>query len=149
MTGAWRPEPKQGITAYQTYAIRALPGVHTRTVSCREAGCQAYERGWKTTVDISTPLGKEQARYIENESGRRYEVLADLASVAGMATYIFPAGQECFAEHQEQVRPGLYLKRAGDHRGNPTGERTEMSERSWLDDFGEHQQKLSDLQKRG
>ncbi len=149
MNQPFRLEPKQSVQAYQTYAIRALPGIHTRVISCKEAGCEAYERGWKTTVDVATPLGQDQARYIENESGRTWRAGPHDSGNPRFRTYIFGAGQECFAEHTEQVRPGLYIKRDGDHRGNPTGRRQEMSERSWLDDFGEHQQKLADLQKEG
>lgn len=142
---AFHLPPRQGVQAYKTYAVHTVPGVHTREISCKEAECIAYLRGWRTTVDASTALGRKQAKYIQTQSGRHFT----LERAEGMLTFTFPAGQECFATHTEQVRPGLYVVRDGDHRGNPTGRRAQMSERGWLDDFGEHQQKLADLQKRG
>lgn len=145
-----RPDPRMAVSAYQTYGVRALRGVHTRVVSCKEAGCLAYHRGWTTTVDMSTALGREQARYIVNDSGRRYHETTGLANLQQtQREFMFPPGERCFQEHVVQFRPGLYLKRDGDWRGNPTGRRQELSEQAWVDDFGEHQEKLAEQQKRG
>jgi hypothetical protein len=140
-----RIPPKMPVTAYKTYAVRVPRATHTRAATCEEYGCLHRQRGWVTTVDVSTELGRRQAGYIERGSGRKYRRTDE----GTILTYTFPAGQNCFADHRVQNRPGIYVIKDGDHRGNPTGRKVTLSERAWVDDFGEHQDKLAAEQERG
>jgi len=140
-----RPQPKMGVESYKTYAVRAPRGTHTRKISCAAAQCVAHTRGWRTVLDTGQADHRDLALWVRDHSGRRYTW-----TMAGtVITFDFPPGQECFAGHEEQIRPGIYVVRDGDHRGNPTGRKQKLSERAWLDDFGEHQESLADQQKRG
>jgi hypothetical protein len=141
----FRPEPKMAPSAYKTYAVRVPPASHTRAVTCEAVECEAWRSGWKTALDISMPAHYEAARWIENHSRRAFT----WEKGGSIITFTFAAGQQCFTAHREQVRPGVYTVRDGDFRGNPTGRRNVLSERAWVDDFGEHQQGLADQQKRG
>ncbi len=140
-----RIEPRMPLTAYKTYAVKVPRATHTRPATCEEYGCLARQRGWTTKVDVSTDIGRRQAGYIERGSGRKWKRTDD----GTLLTYAFEPGQECFASHRVQTRPGLYVIRDGDHRGNPTGRKVTLGERAWLDDFGEHQEKLAAEQERG
>lgn len=140
-----RQQPRMGVRAYKTYAVRVPRATHTRPATCEEYGCLAMRNGWVTKIDVSTDHGRRQAGYIERGSGRR----CTRVDAGALLTYTFPAGQECFASHRVQARPGIYVIQDGDYRGNPTGRKALVSERSWLDDFGEHQQGLAEQQGRG
>lgn len=134
---------------YKTYAISSPLSTHTRVARCSEVDCPNYLRGWRTVIDLSTDLGKRQARYIREKSGRRYQDVSTIDST--LLTLEFSAGQECFAEHRVPLhREPLYLVRGGDYRGNPLGiPPVQRSERDWVDDFGDHQQKIKDARERG
>jgi hypothetical protein len=144
----FRPEPLRQPGAYKTYQIaRPLP-THFRRASCAEADCSARARGWRTVVDVATQLGARQANYIRLKSGRAF-----IAAQAGtLVTFTFPPGQECFRQHRLPVgREPLFALAGGDWRGNPNGTRLVVfrGHRQFLDDFGEHQQRLTDRIKRG
>ncbi|SCK20075.1 hypothetical protein YUYDRAFT_02079 [Streptomyces sp. ScaeMP-e48] len=130
--------------AYQTYSI-AQPSDTLVRAACEQAGCQAWARGWQSTIDESTPLGQQQAAYIRSQSGRTFR---EQRTTAGLTVFTFEAHQRCFTEHQ--TRPQLFAVRDGDWRGNPTG-RTRQHQRAedWVEDFGEHQLRLSDQQQKG
>lgn len=144
-----RLEPAGAPELYKTYAVVSPMSTHTRKARCAEVGCEAYAKGWRTTLDLSTDLGKRQARYIRNGSGRRFTD----SSTPGSPLLVldFAAGQQCFAEHRVSLhRPPLYQIRGGDHRGNPRGAPTvTRSEADWVDDFGTHQQRLREARERG
>lgn len=106
----------------------------TRSAGCAEVGCPSLERGWRTFVNVNTPLGRAQARYIEHESGRRYT----RDERDGRIVYTFPAGQRCFADHRVPVgRPPLYLvaNRQGDRRRLV---RQHDEPEHWVEDSAEH-----------
>lgn len=143
----FRIAPAMAVGAYKTYELRSPHASHYRRATCKEVECKAYERGWKTVVDVSTTLGEEQASYIGKFSGRRFV----LEVTEGLHTYTFPAGQKCFDVHQVPLeRDPILVVRDGDYRGNPTGKsRTHTRVADWLEDFAEHQQGLSDEIERG
>ncbi|MGW1814069.1 hypothetical protein ACWCQM_10985 [Streptomyces sp. NPDC002125] len=130
--------------AYQTYSI-AQPADTLVRAACEQAGCVAYERGWQSTIDESTPLGAQQAAYIRTQSGRTFR---EQRTGAGLTVFVFEARQRCFTDHK--TRPQLFAVRDGDWRGNPTG-RTRQHQRAadWVEDFGEHQLRLTDQQQKG
>jgi hypothetical protein len=130
-------------TAMKTYQVKAPISTHTRKATCAEVNCPALANGWRTEIDETTDLGKRQAWYIRNQSGRRYTE----DRRATLTIFTFSAGQTCFAVHREPLeREPLYLVRGGDWRGNPRGIPTRQHVRAedWLDDFATHQQTLAD-----
>lgn len=133
------------VTAYKTYAVRAPKSTHTVARTCEQVNCEAWRLGWKTALDVADATQRGLARWIVDESGRAYT----WEQIGTAITFSFPPGQQCFAEHREQVRPGIYVVRDGDYRGNPTGWKVKLHERAWVDDFGEHQERLADEQRKG
>lgn len=158
MRPMYRPEPALPAHARKTYHIarplRVNPdgtlaaGSHWRNATCQEADCEAWRKGWRTVVDVERKLGRQQAGYIRMHSGRAFTV-----SQAGtLVTFTFPAGQRCFAQHRVPVgREPVFGVVDGDFRGNPRGTAPVAfrDHRDFLDDFGEHQQRLADRQQRG
>jgi len=144
-----RIEPNMPVTAYKTYRILSPQQTHFRPATCAEAGCTAYLHGWQSTIDETTVLGQQQAHYIRKQSGRSF---TEERLPNGLTQFTFEAGQRCFAgDHQVRLdRPELYLVRGGDWRGNPTGEKRQHANAAdWIEDFGEHQQRLADEMRKG
>lgn len=130
--------------AYQTYSI-TQPRDALIAAACEQVGCAAWRQGWESVIDESTGLGKRQAAYIRGESRRTFR---EAKRGDGLTVFRFESGQRCFAEHQ--TRPELYVVRDGDWRGNPTGRaRRHQRAADWVEDFGEHQERLVDQQKKG
>lgn len=143
-----RVAPKMPVGAYQTYAV-GLPLQQWRRASCAEYECRAHLQGWETRVDERTELGMTQAYYIRRQSGRGYSEERD---EAGLTVFRFAAGQTCFGSdrHMVPTRPPLYVVRAGDWRGNPTGQkRLHRRPEDWVDDFANRLDKLATAKQRG
>lgn len=144
-----RIQPAMPVTAYKTYRILSPVQTHFRPATCAEYECAAYLNGWVSTIDEATVLGQQQAHYIRKQSGRAF---VEERLEGGLTRFSFEAGQKCFgSDHQVRLdRPELYLVRDGDWRGNPTGRKREHANATdWIDDFGEHQQRLADEMKKG
>ncbi|MFI9079118.1 hypothetical protein ACIGW8_22055 [Streptomyces sioyaensis] len=139
-----RIEPNMPVQAYQTYSI-TVPRDTAVRAACEQVGCEAWRHGWESVIDERTPLGQQQAAYIRTQSRRTFR---EQQRGDGLTVFRFEAGQRCFAEHQ--TRPEIYAVRDGDWRGNPTG-RTRQHTRAadWVEDFGEHQQRIADQRKEG
>jgi len=134
---------------YKTFQIAAPINTHWRLATCEEAGCEAYQNGWRTTVDESSALGAFQADYIRHDKSRRH--LED-KQPDGMTVFTFPAGQTCFGgEHRVPLdREERFLITGGDWRGNPRGTpRVELRSDQWVDDFACHQDRLKTAFERG
>lgn len=146
-----RIEPQGPPELYKTYAITRPRSTHTRPATCSEIDCPNSIMGWRSTFDLSTDIGKRQARYVREHSGRSYSVRREPAAGQPLLVLEFPPGQRCFAEHRVPIeREPLYRIAGGDFRGNPRGIPTVTRVRSdWLDDFGTHQQQISEAIKRG
>jgi hypothetical protein len=139
-----RIDPNLPIGAYQTYSITAPRDTRVRA-ACEQVGCAAWRHGWESTIDESTELGQDQARYIRMQSRRTFR---ETRTDAGLTVFRFESGQRCFANHE--TRPEIYVVRDGDWRGNPTGlARTHRRPADWVEDFGLNQQRLGDQQQRG
>jgi hypothetical protein len=130
------------------------PGSHWREATCREVDCGAYLRGWQTVIDVSRrargglPSGTAQANFIRLHCGRSFTA----AQAGDLVTFTFPPGQKCFTQHRIPVgREPMFAVTGGDWRGNPLGIRPVRfrDHRSFVDDFGEHQDRLADRQKKG
>lgn len=132
-----RIEPALPAHAMKTYAIASPIATHYRDGTCDEADCDAYRNGWQTAVDEATDLGQKQAHYIRSLSGRRY---TERRTEVGLTAFVFEAGQQCFSRHKVSLdRPEFYLSRAGDWRGDPTGQGPFMfsGPDPWVNSFGE------------
>ncbi len=139
-----RDIPVGPVGAYKTYAILQPTDTRERA-ACQDVGCLAYRRGWESAFDESTDLGKAQASYIRWESGRDFK---ESRNAAGMTVFRFKANQRCFAEHF--THPQIFDVRGGDWRGNPTGQRRRHATvADWVEDSGEHLQRIADQAERG
>lgn len=149
MPEPYRVPSKLPVEAVKTFQVLAPISTHFRAATCAEAGCGKHEHGWVSPIDESTELGKQQAWYIRNRSGRRYT--EDRNQMAGLTAFVFEAGQECFAQHQVRLeRPEFFIVRDGDWRGNPTGHRHQHNNAAdFVDEFATHQQVLADAIERG
>ena len=141
-----RIEPNMPPGAYKTYRILSPHATHFRPATCPEMACPAHEHGWRSTIDEATVLGQQQAHYIRKQSGRRY---AEERLESGLTQFTFEAGQKCFTEHQMKLdRPEHYFVADGDWRASG-GQRQHTKAQDWVEDFGEHQQRLADQIERG
>lgn len=141
----FRIEPKMPVGAYQTYQSVRPRATHSRPATCRDVDCQASLKGWRTKVDVSSPLGRKQAEYIRLKSGRSFSIM----EAGDLVTFTFPPGQRCFAEHRINIeRPTLYVKQGGDWRAR-TSEPVRMRDVDWIDDFANHQSGIADRIERG
>src|SRR5690242_3206799 len=117
-----RIQPLMPAHSYVTYQIVSPLTTHWRQATCEEVGCVKWRNGWKITIDPATQLGQRQ-EYLIRSSGRKYTMERQ---PGGMTEYIFEAGQNCFEQPLHRVRldrSALYIRRGGDWRGNPRGER--------------------------
>ncbi len=130
--------------AYQTYSITS-PRDTTLRAACEQVDCVAWRHGWQSAIDEATELGRTQAAYIRTQSRRTFR---EQRTSEGLTVFVFEPGQRCFADHR--TRPEIYLVRDGDWRENPTG-RSRQHQRAadWVEDFGEHQLRLVEQQKKG
>src|SRR5690606_34697531 len=112
--------------------------------ACEDAGCLAWRYGWETRVDEGTELGRAQAAYIRHQSGRTFR---EIRTAEGLTVFRFEPYQRCFAEHR--TRPEVYLVRGGDWRRDLGLIRRHTRPADWVEDFGEHQQRIADQQRRG
>lgn len=144
-----RITPAGDPSAYKTYAISNPVSTHTRSATCEEADCEARRCGWRSTFDVTTELGQQQAAYVRTKSGRTFHVVDDSSATTGLVVLEFPAGQDCFAAHRVPLdRPGIFLVRDGDWR-TPSVPATPMRPDDWVDDFATHQQRIADQVERG
>jgi hypothetical protein len=143
----FRIEPSGPAALYKTYGLTAPVKTHRRPASCAEIECANHLRGFSITADVSTELGRAQAKYLRMKSGRAFTV----TELGDLITFTFAAGQTCFEPHTVSLErePTFYIK-GGDYRGNPLGlPARKLSAISWRDDFGEHQERIVDAQQRG
>lgn len=138
----FRIEPSMPASAYKTYQILQPAQTHFRDATCQEVDCEAYAKGWVTTIDVATELGAKQANYIHLHSRRHFSYV----QTGTIVSFTFPAGQKCFRQHKVSLeRDQIYVVRDGDWRGNPRGTapRRHSNAADWLDDFANHQDKIA------
>src|SRR3990167_6633203 len=56
----------------QTFKIQKFGGVYALQMSCREAGCEQYERGWVNILDPENDEHAQLANWFHNGSGRQF-----------------------------------------------------------------------------
>jgi hypothetical protein len=144
-----RIEPNLPTSAYQTFQIVAPTETHTVPASCEDVECASYLNGWRMRIDLQTPLGVEQGRYIKHDSGRSYKVIDQ---TDGLVTLEFAANQPCFQEHRIRTqRPEVFRVKGGDHRGNPLGILTRVHKKPefWVEEFAENQARIAEAIEKG
>lgn len=143
----FRIDPNVGPEHYTTYGVSSPVSTHMRPATCAEVECANHRNGFRITADVSTALGRQQARYIREKSGRHFTV----KQAGDLVAFTFPPGQQCFTSHRVTLhREPVFYKRGGDYRGNPRGiARLAMRPADWRDDFGEHQTKIAEARQRG
>lgn len=149
----YRIQPALPVTAMKTYGLAAPQATHYRRASCKEVNCPNYANGWRSGFDVTDPNKAEAARLIRLHSGRLFTV-QELTGASGrveQVVFTFGPGQECFQKHMVALErdPILYV-RDGDWRANPTGRKMiHATNVDWVDDFGEHQDKIKERVERG
>lgn len=138
-----RFDPAMPVGAYKTYTM-SMPADLAVVTACEQAGCEAWRYGWDTVVDEATPLGHAQAAYIRQECGRTFR---EQRTEGGLTVFRFEPRQRCFAEHR--TRPIRYSVRGGDWRADLGLIRRHSNGRDWADDFGEHQDRLTEQIRKG
>lgn len=142
-----RIAPKLPAQNMQTYKLSAPITTHRRKATCEEAGCTKNQYGWKMLIDQSTKLGRDQADYIKNHSGRHYTVRR---AAEALFELTFAAGQQCFAEHTVSLeREPIYLVKKGDHRMPQGAVRRHVKAEHWIEDMSENQDKLKTIIEKG
>ena len=156
MRPLFRPDPVGPAAAYKTYEIRSPRSTHWRPATCEQVDCAAYLHGWSTTVDTGTELGQGQAYYIRKQSGRSFQeepAVFDFTDSPGLVAFVFPPGQRCFRSDTHRIRltrPEIFVVRGGDWRGNPAGtSRQHQRPEHWVEDFAQHQDRISTRLQRG
>lgn len=132
--------PRIPVQGWRAFHILSPASTHFRVGTCDEAGCLAYRNGWATKVDEATDLGQKQAHYIRKLAGRKY---TEAKEPSGLTAFTFEAGQKCFATHQVPLdRPEFFAVGHGDWRQYSLP-RLHGSPDSWVNDFGEHQDRIN------
>lgn len=144
-----RVAPRLPVSAMKTYRVSTPLATHFRLAgSCAEVGCHAYQFGWVTRVDESTPLGQGQAQYIRRDSRRRFR---EEREPTGLTAFRFEPGQNCFAlsEHRVKLdRPELFTTHRGDWRCL-SDKYVHRRVDDWIDDLGTNQQRFAERIQRG
>lgn len=133
------------VTAMKTYQAAAPLSTHFRPATCAEVDCPNYLNGWTVHVEILNPAQLHAIR----TSAYKY---AEHHVAEGRTLLIFEAGQPCFYAGSHRIRlerEARFFIKSGDHRGNPDGQVAELSVSSWVDDFGEHQERIAEQAERG
>lgn len=140
--GEQRVRPHLPASSMVTFALRQPLKTHFVRIDCKAAGCLAYANGWTSAIDTSTELGQQQARYIQDHSGRSYRLVERLP----LLMFDFPPGQQCFEGHHRALeRDPVAIVRSGDWRGDPRGDirRRHTTLEDWVDQFANHQDRLA------
>lgn len=144
-----RLTPDAGPEHFKSYSWRAPLATHWRQGTCEEYECEAYLKGFVTTVDISTDLGQKQYHFLTHDKTRSCSMQRVSQTVF---KFIYPPGNKCmkYWEHRVPIgKPPLLLVLGGDWRGNPRQLKTVVHRRpeDWIEDFSEHQDRIANVLK--
>lgn len=146
--GAMRIVSAAPVQAFRSFGMTVTRRVHA---TCEEFGCEHWAKGWITAVPPDSP---DEGVLVAACDGRvdqfrrrwtRIEVTSN-----GFHAYHFPPGQPCLRASTHTIPWNFaWHHRDGDWRGNPTGIVVPHPDgTSWVDEFGEHQQRIADQRKR-
>lgn len=144
-----RLPPVGPVGAYQTFQMVRPRATHSRPATCAEVECPHYLNGWACRVIAGSD---DEALIRRTIAARSYRYL-DVREDGGFIRFMFYPEQPCFkaGAHRVQLdRPGIYLVKDGDWRGNPTGRtRRHANGDDWVDDFANHQEKIKEAIEHG
>jgi hypothetical protein len=144
---------------YRTFSIWTPPS-EMRPATCADVDCGAHRNGFMIRTDPATELGARQAKWIRAncvvDGRRRLPTLrrryVERVEPDGAVTFVFPAGQRCFKEHERRVGDGeLFVVRPGDWRVRPRRDQLTVHTRAdlWQEQFAQHQDGLAETVRRG
>jgi hypothetical protein len=141
---------------YKTYTMDLPLRTHWRFATCEEYECDDFVNGFVATIDTSTELGRKQYHFLTHDRTRRHSIQRVTET---LFKFVYGPGNRCFRNVEgddrrhklPNGRPPFYLVAGGDWRGNPRGTPTMIHRRpeDWADDFANHQDKLSEVFRRG
>lgn len=158
--------PAHPVQAFKSYVLASPVDTHFRPATCQEVECAGYTKGWVSAFDGTDPEDVPKINWVRDFCDRQFTehrgvrvpkldggTAVALDDAGPLTVFVFPPGQMCFeaADHRMTLeREPLYVVRDGDWRGNPTGRvREHANGDDFVDDFGEHQDKLADQAARG
>jgi hypothetical protein len=149
-----RLAPDAGPEHFKSYSARSPLGTHWRPATCEEFECDSFMCGFVLTIDLSTELGQKQWHYVTKvDKERSYSIQRPSESIVKV---IYGPGNPCFepyrSNHRVPIgRPPFYLVAEGDWRGNPRRLPPYRHRRveDFVDDFANHQDKISTALQRG
>jgi hypothetical protein len=147
-----RIQPVGPVQAYKTYSVASPVETHWRPATCAEVDCPAHLNGWATTLMRGSDDERFLRRVCRGEADGYRRNFTEHAQPDGFVQFIFSAGQTCFAIRKHRAplgRPEIYVVRGGDWRGSTGVIRRHTRPEFWVEDFGEHQQRISDAQAKG
>lgn len=147
-----RMAPDVGPEHFKTYKAVSPLKSHWRRATCEEIDCPAMKAGFVTTIDFSTELGQRQLYYLTKEDKDRHPIIQRTGKY--QVKLVYRPGTPCMERASHRVpleREPYFLVCGGDWRGNPRRVQTvkHSNGMDWADDFGNHQIKIKELQKRG
>lgn len=129
--------------AYQTFQILSPPD-RLFKAACKDVSCEAWMYGWETVVDENTDLGKAQAAYIRQQSGRTFK---EQRCADGAVVFRFDSRQRCFGEHH--TRGEHFSVHGGDWRRHLGVIRAHSRAADWVEHMQENQDAVRTRLERG
>ena len=122
--------PNNQLTTFKAKHVRGA----LRQLSCTEARCQKREHGWMTVLSISA----QQSTIDWVRAGYTRRHFIEKTEAAGMVTFYFSAGQDCFNAHwQRDPVFDIGRKEAGRVLMYPDGD-------AFVEDSDKHLRKLKE-----
>jgi hypothetical protein len=145
-----RPTPLFGPEYYKSYTMAAPVRTHWRPASCEEYECEQFQRGFVTTVDVSTDLGQKQFHYLSHDRSRLYHMQRVSLTVF---KFVYGPGNNCFNQQEHFIpigRPPHLLVVGGDWRGNPRRDIVRHTRvEHWVEDSAIHLNNIAEVVRRG
>lgn len=139
-----RPVAPEGAPGdYRTFGMASPLATHFVPATCAEVDCPNYLNGWTVHVEGIEPAQLHAIR----TSSYRY---AEQHVCEGRTLLVFEPGQTCFyaGDHFRRLdREDRFYMRAGDYRA--AGRVIEVCATAWVDEFGEHQERIAGQIERG
>jgi hypothetical protein len=138
-----RIAPAMPVQAYKTYGMSMPFKTHWRSATCDEVDCEAWRKGWVSTFDLGTELGRRQHDYCKADRGRSFSMQR---ATLTLVKFVYPPGNRCFRSDTHRLplgRPARLFVAGGDWRGFTSAPRAHVRAQDWVEDFAGHQDRLS------
>jgi hypothetical protein len=148
MFGLNRIAPAAPPHLFRTFSVRQPLATHWRRATCEEVECEAFHRGWVTTVPPESQEYVDLARACRGEvDGFRRGAAPGSPEVTaeGFLRFTFPAGQLCLRASAHKIHNDempIFQHRGGDWRASSGRVVTHSTPESWRDELGENQLRI-------